>query len=213
MNIRRLPEGLINVIAAGEVIERPAAVVKELVENALDAGAMRIKIHLEDGGKSKISVVDDGSGLTRSDLFLAFERHATSKLDSDHLDSIRTLGFRGEALPSIAAVSRICFESRASYSEDPAWIVSYHGGVLFEDKPGTLQKGTIVTVRDLFYATPARLKFLRSERAEREAVVDHVKRLALAHPSVAFGLYSGGKKNFRLSQSPCLRFAGFFAGG
>ena len=174
--IRRLPETLVNRIAAGEVVERPASAVKELVENALDAGAGRVDIALRDGGKTSIIIADDGRGMTPEELELAIERHATSKLPDDDLVHIRTLGFRGEALPSIASVSRMAITSRAAGAQD-AWTIQIEGGLAARPEPASGPKGTRVEVRDLFYATPARLKFLRADRSETEAALD----LSLIH--------------------------------
>ena len=187
MTIRLLPDHLINRIAAGEVVERPASVVKELVENALDAGARRIEVVTAGGGKSLIRVADDGSGMRRADLLLAVARHCTSKLPSDDLSSIATLGFRGEALASIGAVARLSIHSRHA-SEEHGWCIEVEGGRLGEPKPASHAAGTQIEVRDLFFATPARLKFLRSDRAEAGAVTEVVRRLALAHPQVRFTL-------------------------
>jgi len=190
MTIRLLPPGLVNRIAAGEVIERPAAAVKELVENAIDAGARRIDVALRDGGRTLIAVTDDGCGMTRAELELAVERHATSKLPGDDLVNIATLGFRGEALPSIAAVARLEITSRAEGAEE-AWTIAVEAGEKQAMKPAALAGGTRITVRDLFYATPARLKFLKAERTEREHAVDVIHRLAMAHPEIAFSLADG----------------------
>jgi DNA mismatch repair protein MutL len=187
MPVRQLSNAVINRIAAGEVVERPASVVKELVENAIDAGARRIEIVTAAGGKSLIRVIDDGSGMTRTDLELAVERHCTSKLDEDNLFSIATLGFRGEALPSIGSVARLTISTRTREA-DSGWCVSVEGGAVAEPKPAAVSVGTIVDVRDLFFATPARLKFLKSDRAETNAITDIVRRLALAHPEVRFVL-------------------------
>ncbi|MEX2128291.1 MAG: DNA mismatch repair endonuclease MutL [Xanthobacteraceae bacterium] len=187
MPVRQLPEALVNRIAAGEVVERPASVVKELVENALDAGARRIEVVLSGGGSRLARVTDDGSGMSAADLALAVERHATSKLDGDDLDSIATLGFRGEALPSIGAVARLIITTRTRDAANASEI-SVDGGRKSAVKPGALGRGTRIEVRDLFYATPARLKFLKSERAETAAAVEAVRRLALARPDVAFTL-------------------------
>jgi DNA mismatch repair protein MutL len=187
MPIRQLPEGLINRIAAGEVVERPASVVKELVENALDAGASRIDVFTDGGGRRLIRVTDDGEGMRRADLALAVERHATSKLADDDLVSIRTLGFRGEALPSIGAVARLAITTRHA-GEPHAWAIEVDAGVKSEVKPAALGQGTRVEVRDLFYATPARLKFLKLDRTEAEAVREVVRRLAMSRPEVAFTL-------------------------
>src|SRR5258706_11277129 len=195
--LRLLPPTLVNRIAAGEVIERPAAAVKELVENSIDAGATRIEIVLHDGGKSLIQVTDDGGGMTRDELGLAIERHATSKLPSDDLLAINTLGFRGEALPSIGAVSRLAITSRPRGS-DSAWCIQVEGGDKREPAPASLGRGTRVEVRDLFYATPARLKFLKSTRAELDAAVDAVERLAMAHPAIGFTLSDGSRTPVKL---------------
>ena len=198
--IRRLEEGTINRIAAGEVVERPASAVKELVENALDAGAHRIQITIAEGGAALIIVEDDGEGMDADSLRLAVERHATSKLardaeGADDLTHIATLGFRGEALPSIGAVAKLAITSRTKTS--PAHVITVEGGVTAGPKPvGFLaggQNGTRVEVRNLFYATPARLKFLKSPRAESLAVIDVVKRLAMARPDVAFVLTDDGR--------------------
>ncbi len=187
MPVRQLSEGLINRIAAGEVVERPASVVKELVENALDAGARRIDILTDGGGRRLIRVADDGAGMTPDDLKLAVERHATSKMPDDDLLAIRTLGFRGEALPSIGAVARLAISTRQAGTPH-GWSINIEGGVKSGLKPAAITEGTRVEVRDLFYATPARLKFLKSDRAEAEAVRDAVRRLAMARPDVAFSL-------------------------
>ena len=185
MALRLLPPVIVNRIAAGEVIERPAAAVKELVENAIDAGAKRIEITLRDGGASLILVVDDGEGMSAEELDLAVERHCTSKLPDDDLQRIKTLGFRGEALPSIGAVSRLTIVSRKQGSSSAAGI-AVEGGAKGAVKPASHPPGTRVEVRELFYATPARLKFLKSPRAERDAAVDAVERLAMAYPAIAF---------------------------
>ena len=187
MPVRQLSETTVNRIAAGEVVERPASVVKELVENALDAGASRIDVLTDGGGRRLIRVADDGEGMTRADLTLAVERHATSKLADDDLVSIATLGFRGEALPSIGAVARLSIASRHN-SEPHAWSIEVAAGVKSELKPAALGEGTRVEVRDLFYATPARLKFLKLDRTEAEAVREMVRRLAMSRPDVAFTL-------------------------
>ena len=187
MPIRQLPEGIVNRIAAGEVVERPASVVKELIENALDAGATRIDILTDGGGRRLIQIADDGEGMVAIDLAIAVDRHATSKLPQDDLLDIRTLGFRGEALPSIGAVARLTITSRHA-SEPHAWSISVDAGRKSECKPAALGMGTLVEVKDLFYATPARLKFLKSERSETEAIRDVVRRLAMSRPDVAFTL-------------------------
>jgi DNA mismatch repair protein MutL len=191
MAVRQLPEGVVNRIAAGEVIERPAAAVKELVENALDAGAGRIDILIAAGGRRLIRVADDGSGMTRDDLALCVERHATSKLHDEDLLDIRTLGFRGEALPSIGAVARLTITTRHA-SEPHGWALTVDAGLKGDYRPAALAAGTRVEIEDLFAATPARLKFLKSDRAEAAAVAEVVKRLALSHPTVAFSLAEEG---------------------
>lgn len=196
MSLRRLPETLVNRIAAGEVIERPAAAVKELVENAIDAGARHIDVVLEDGGRLLICVTDDGCGMTPDELELAVERHATSKLPDDDLVDIRTLGFRGEALPSIGAVSRLSITSRAAGASE-AYAILIEGGRKEPPKPAALGVGTRIEVRDLFYATPARLKFLKTPRTEVDHAADAVKRLAMAHPEVAFSLADENRTRFR----------------
>jgi DNA mismatch repair protein MutL len=187
MPVRQLAENIVNRIAAGEVVERPASAVKELVENALDAGAARIQIVTDGGGRRLIRVTDDGGGMTRADLALSVERHATSKLPEDDLLAIRSLGFRGEALPSIGAVGRLAITTRHA-AEPHAWAIAVEGGDKSEPRPAALGAGTRVEVRDLFYATPARLKFLKSDRAEAEAVREVVRRLAMSRPDVAFTL-------------------------
>ncbi|MGQ3487379.1 DNA mismatch repair endonuclease MutL [Roseovarius pacificus] len=190
--IRQLDDAAINRIAAGEVVERPASAVKELVENALDAGARRIEVAYADGGKTLIRVSDDGCGIAPGDLPLALSRHATSKIDGSDLLNIHTFGFRGEALPSLGAVGRLTIISRTEGEE--AAEISVSGGQMGKVKPAALNGGTTVTLRDLFYATPARLKFMRTDRAEAQAITDIVKRLAMAEPFVAFTLrdVSGG---------------------
>ena len=187
MTIRQLSDHAINQIAAGEVIERPASVVKELVENALDAGAARIAVSTAAGGKTLIRVDDDGCGIPGEQLALAVERHCTSKLSEDDLFDIRSLGFRGEALPSIGAIARLAMTSRHA-TEPHAWTMRVEGGRKDGPAPASHAGGTQVEVRDLFFATPARLKFLKSDRAEGAAVTDVVRRLALANPSVRFEL-------------------------
>ncbi|MEH7830279.1 DNA mismatch repair endonuclease MutL [Gemmobacter sp. JM10B15] len=190
--IRQLDESAINRIAAGEVVERPASAVKELVENALDAGARRITVDYADGGKTLIRVTDDGCGMTADDLPLALSRHATSKIDGSDLLNIRSFGFRGEALPSLGAVGRLTITSRAEGFDGVSLTVE--GGRMGALRPAALGRGTVVELRDLFFATPARLKFMRSDRAEMGAIADVVKRLALAEPHVGFTLrdVSGG---------------------
>jgi DNA mismatch repair protein MutL len=185
MPLRQLPPVVVNRIAAGEVVERPASAVKELVENAIDAGAARIDVTLREGGQSLVIVADDGIGMSAEELALAVERHCTSKLPDDDLMRIDTLGFRGEALPSIGAVSRLSIASRKRGS-DSGWSIAVEGGAKAEAQPAALSPGTRVEMRDLFYATPARLKFLKSARAERDAIIDAVERLAMAYPGIGF---------------------------
>src|SRR6195256_3609093 len=189
MPIRQLPPIVVNRIAAGEVIERPAAAVKELVENAIDAGATRIDIRLREGGQALIAVADNGQGMSRDELALAVERHCTSKLPDDDLLEIRMLGFRGEALPSIGAVSRLRIASRpphGSEEAESAWEIAVEGGVKHAPVPAAHPPGSRVEVRALFFATPARLKFLKTARSERDQAVDTVRRLAMACPGIAF---------------------------
>jgi DNA mismatch repair protein MutL len=200
--IRRLPEAAINRIAAGEVIERPAAAVKELVENALDAGARRIDITIADGGKALIRVADDGSGIAPEQLPLALERHATSKTDGVDLLNIRSFGFRGEALPSIASVSRFSIASRQK-EQQQGWRITVNGGKTQKPEPVACKPGTTVEACDLFFATPARLRFLKTDRAETQAIVDVVKRLAMAEPAVEFTLTNTSRDASRtLFQAP-----------
>ena len=184
--IRQLDDSAINRIAAGEVVERPASAVKELVENAIDAGARRITVEYADGGKTMIRVTDDGCGIAPDDLALALSRHATSKIDGSDLLNIHTFGFRGEALPSLGAVGRLTITSRASGFDGAE--ITVDGGRMGEARPAALNSGTIVTLRDLFFATPARLKFLRTDRAEAQAIGDVIKRLAMSEPFVRFVL-------------------------
>ena len=199
--ILQLDEATINKIAAGEVVERPASVVKELVENAIDAGASRIEVITEGGGKNLIRVSDDGIGMTRQDLALAIQRHCTSKLDPDDLMDIRHLGFRGEALPSIGAVARLTIQTRHQ-SEPHAWEISVEGGRESPAKPTARTEGTRIEVSDLFFSTPARLKFLKSDRAENAAISDVIKRVALANPAIRFTLT--GSDRSRLDYASCI---------
>src|SRR5580693_2108849 len=185
MAIRLLPPVLVNRIAAGEVIERPAAAVKELVENAIDAGASRIDVSVKGGGQQLIAVTDNGGGMTAEELVLAVERHCTSKLPEDDLLRIASLGFRGEALPSIGAVSRMRITSRPP-GADSAWEIVVEAGRKPAPVPAAHPSGTRVEVRDLFFATPARLKFLKTPRTERDLAVDSVRRLAMAYPGISF---------------------------
>ena len=210
MPIRRLSEITINRIAAGEVIERPAAAVKELVENALDSGARRIEVILVGGGIERIEVIDDGCGIPSDELPLAIERHATSKLQDDALVRISTLGFRGEALPSIGAAARLSLISRPD-QQDSAWRIDVAGGVVTPARPVAGVKGTRAIVEDLFYATPARRKFLRAPRSEADAAERTVWRLALAAPNTAFRLVSDEKVMFDLpAQDATARVAALF---
>jgi len=197
MTIRILPPTLVNRIAAGEVVERPASVVKELVENAIDAGATRIDVTLEQAGKNRIVVQDNGKGMTREELELSVHRHATSKLPADDLLDIRYLGFRGEALPSIGSISRLTVTSRTKDAAN-AWSLHVEGGAIGNIQPAVLTQGTRVEVCDLFYATPARLKFLKSDRTEVSQALDIVTRLAMVHPDIAFSLISDEKSLFQV---------------
>lgn len=192
MSIRRLPEHLVNRIAAGEVVERPASALKELVENAIDAGATRIAVTLSQGGIAGIEVADDGAGMARSEIALALERHATSKLPDDSIDQVATLGFRGEALPSIASVARVTIESRVRGAD--GWSRVVDNGRLDGEGPAALPPGTRVMVEELFARVPARRKFLRSERSEYGACLDVVKRLAMARPDIGFTLDHDGRR-------------------
>ena len=188
--IRQLNETAINQIAAGEVVERPASAIKELVENAIDAGATRIDVDYADGGKRLIQVTDNGCGIAAEDLALAMSRHATSKIDGSDLLNIQSFGFRGEALPSLGAVGKLTLTSRTQAGSGAELQVM--GGKMSPPRPAAMQPGTRTTLRDLFYATPARLKFLRSDRAEAQAIADVVKRLAMAEPAIAFSLRDTG---------------------
>jgi DNA mismatch repair protein MutL len=217
MAIRILPPEAVNRIAAGEVIERPAAVVKELVENALDAGATRIVIRAEAGGLGLIRVEDDGEGIPKDELALAVERHATSKLRAEDdgavdLLNIATMGFRGEALPSIGSVARLTITSRRKGAGE-AWTIAVEGGVRDGIAPAALSAGTIVDVRDLFFATPARLKFMKSERSEAMAIADIVKRIAMARPDMAFTLELDGRTVLRLAPTSLQGRLGAILGG
>jgi DNA mismatch repair protein MutL len=193
MSIRRLPEHLVNRIAAGEVVERPASALKELVENAIDAGATRIAISLAGGGIEAIEVADDGCGMSAADMALALERHATSKLPDDAIEAVSTLGFRGEALPSIASVARLQVESRLRGGD--GWRRVVDNGALVDEGPAALPPGTRISVQELFARVPARRKFLRTPRAEYGACVDVVKRLAMARPDIGFSLDHDGRRS------------------
>jgi DNA mismatch repair protein MutL len=196
MTIRRLPEHLVNRIAAGEVVERPASAVKELVENAIDAGARRIRVTLEEGGIRLIAIEDDGCGMSADELRLAVQRHATSKLPDDALDCIESFGFRGEALPSIASVSCMTLLSRAR-GDAGGWQLIIDNGLTLGDAPAARDPGTTITVERLFEKLPARAKFLKSERSEVAAALDAIKRLAMAAPHVAFEVSNNGRALLR----------------
>ncbi|KZL27215.1 DNA mismatch repair endonuclease MutL [Pseudovibrio sp. Ad37] len=197
MAVRQLSDTTINRIAAGEVIERPASVVKELVENAVDAGATRIEIVTATGGKSLLRITDNGAGMTKGDLQLAVRRHCTSKLPEDDLMDIRTMGFRGEALPSIGAISRLEITTRHA-SEPHAWKIEVEGGQDNDIEPAALNSGTRVEVKDIFFSVPARLKFLKSDRAEATAITEIIKRIALANPTVRFSLSGSDRRQLEL---------------
>jgi DNA mismatch repair protein MutL len=197
MSIRRLPEDLVNRIAAGEVVERPASALKELVENAIDAGAERISIRLSDGGLAGIEVIDDGCGMAPEEIALALERHATSKLPDDAIDAVETLGFRGEALPSIASVSTLRIESRVRGAD--GWARTVDNGRLTGEGPAALPPGTRIKMEGLFDRVPARRKFLRSARAEYAACADVVKRLAMSRPEIGFTLEHDGRRIFSVA--------------
>ncbi|MEE2760038.1 MAG: DNA mismatch repair endonuclease MutL, partial [Pseudomonadota bacterium] len=198
MTIRLLPSTTVNRIAAGEVVERPASVIKELVENAIDAKSRSINIIIREGGRNYMSVADDGCGMEPHELPLAVERHATSKLANDNLFDITTLGFRGEALPSIGSVSRMEVTSRTRGAES-AFIITVEGGAKSDPAPAARGPGTTIEVRDLFFSTPARLKFLKAESTERGHTLDVIKRLAMAHPEIAFSLDDGDRNLFNLA--------------
>ena len=199
--IHRLPAAVANQIAAGEVVERPAAVVRELVENSIDAGASSVSVRVRGAGKSEIRVSDDGVGMSREDARLALERHATSKIESvDDLNAIGSLGFRGEALPSIASVSRFRLRTREQ-DADSGWEIGVEGGATVADKPAGMPPGTVVEVRDLFFNTPARRKFLRGEKTEAAHIVQAVSNLALSWPQIRFDLESGDRQVFALEPS------------
>jgi len=192
MSIRRLPEHLVNRIAAGEVVERPASALKEIVENAVDAGSRRIAIRISNGGLDRIEVSDDGCGMDSGEIALALERHATSKLPDDAIENVATLGFRGEALPSIASVARLSIDSRPQGRD--GWNRTVDNGVVVNEGPAALPPGTRVTVEQLFGKVPARRKFLRSAKAEYAACLDVIRRLAMAHPAIAFSMEHDGRR-------------------
>ncbi|MGI9407934.1 MAG: DNA mismatch repair endonuclease MutL, partial [Hyphomicrobiaceae bacterium] len=196
VTIRQLSASTINRIAAGEVIERPASVVKELVENAIDAGAQSIDVLVTDGGLSLIRIADDGSGMTGDELELAIERHATSKLSDEDLLNIHTLGFRGEALPSIGSIARLSIRSAVRSGQGAEIVVDR--GRKSAVQPAAQNPGTLIEVQDLFSATPGRLKFLKSERAENGAISDMLKRIAMSRPDIGFQLTSGGRVTMKL---------------
>ncbi len=198
MTLRILPDNLINQIAAGEVVERPSSVVKELIENALDAQADKIEVTLIDGGKSLIVVEDNGKGMTKDELELCVERHATSKLDDDNLFHITQFGFRGEALPSIGSVARLLIKSRHKGSDD-GWQIELAGGKKTGVMPAGISSGTRIEVRDLFYLTPARLKFLKTDAAEFGYCLDMIERLAMANPNVSFYVTHNDKQKLALN--------------
>jgi len=207
--IRILPDNLANQIAAGEVVERPASVIKELVENAIDAGAGRIQIDIELGGRRLMRVADDGSGMVRDDAILAFERHATSKIYSlDDLSAIATLGFRGEALASIASVAKVELTTKVANGIEATRVV-VEGGRLIDIKDAARDTGTTITVRDLFFNTPARRKFMRSEATENYHLTSIVTHYALAHPEIAFTLTNNGREVLRVSPAKDLRERAF----
>ena len=195
MKIRLLPANLVNQIAAGEVVERPASAMKELVENAIDAKASRIDVTLIEGGQALIRVADNGVGMNPDELALAIQRHATSKLPDDDLTHIRALGFRGEALPSIGAVARLSLTSRTKTASE-GWRLTVEGGAISQPEPAAHGDGSTIEVRDLFFATPARLKFLKSPRTEFQHARDALERLAMAHPEIAFSLSDGTRRAF-----------------
>ena len=199
MSIRRLPEHLVNRIAAGEVVERPASALKELVENAIDAGASRVAVVLTDGGLGRIEVADDGCGMSAADMALALERHATSKLPDEHIEAVTTLGFRGEALPSIASVARLTIESRVAGAE--GWTRMIDNGSLVREGPAALPPGTRIVVEDLFARVPARRKFLRSGRSEYAACLDILRRLAMARSDIIFTLEHDGRRTLAASRA------------
>ncbi len=204
MRIRRLSQSTVNRIAAGEVVERPASAVKELVENAVDAGATQVDVVFRGGGKSLIRVSDNGFGMSADELLVAVERHATSKIPDDDLVNITTLGFRGEALPSIGSVARLAITS-VSKGQKQAHAIAVTGGDVGDVSPASLNHGTEVEVRDLFYATPARLKFLKTDRSENAEALDVIRRLALAHPEVGFSFVTEEREWLRAPEAEITR--------
>ena len=197
MSLRLLPQNLINKIAAGEVIERPSAVIKELLENSIDAKASNISILIREGGQKLISVSDNGSGMTPSEISLAVERHATSKLPDDNLVDIKYFGFRGEALPAIGAVSNLQIVSRTK-ENDSGWKIDVNGGKISLPVPSSAVQGTTVKVSNLFFATPARLKFLKSPKSEQNRIIEIFKRICIAHPEISFKLSNENKELFNV---------------
>ena len=193
MGIRLLPQNLVNQIAAGEVVERPASAIKELIENAIDAGATQIDVHLENGGKTFFSVSDNGKGMSAEELPVAIQRHATSKLPTDDLLNINFLGFRGEALPSIASVAKMTLTSR-TMDDNTGWQLQVEGGKAGTPIPAPRAFGTTIEVRDLFYNVPARLKFLKSEQSEQAAIREVFDRLAMGNPEITFSLATDNRK-------------------
>ncbi|MBV5325816.1 MAG: DNA mismatch repair endonuclease MutL, partial [Rhodospirillaceae bacterium] len=210
-SIHLLPDLLISQIAAGEVVERPASVLKELLENALDAGSTAIQIQLEEGGVKLIRITDDGCGIAKDELALALTRHATSKIASlDDLERVATLGFRGEALASVASVARLTLTSRQMTAAH-AWRLSAEAHA--QPEPAALSAGTVIEMRDLYYNTPARRKFLKSEATEFAHCAEALKRVALAHPAVAFTLSHNGRVSLHLPKSDARTRAGAILGG
>ena len=199
--IHELATVLADQIAAGEVVERPASVVKELVENAIDANSTQIDIYVKEAGIKEVTVIDNGEGIAAEDVPLAFFRHATSKIkDRQDLFQVNTLGFRGEALPSIASVADVCLET-ALQTETQGTFYHVRGGEVTAHKPAAMRQGTKITVTDLFYNTPARLKYLSSLQTELAAISDIVNRLALSHGEIAFALYNNGKKILQIGRA------------
>ena len=203
--IKKLPENLINQIAAGEVIERPSSALKELLENSIDAGSTEIEIFITDGGKSLIEVVDNGRGMTANDLKMCLQRHATSKITDGDLVNINSLGFRGEALPSIGSIAEISIDSH-DMSENESWNISVINNTLQGIVPSTIREGTKVTIRDLFSKVPARLKFLKTNGTEVRYCREIVKHLAMSHPNIAFSFSIDAKRNFYWNKSKEINF-------
>ena len=200
MNIRLLPDNVVNQIAAGEVVERPASVIKELVENSIDAGATRIEIAVKNGGASLISIADNGCGMDKADLAMSIQRHATSKMDDEDLFSINTFGFRGEALASISSIAKVSIRSKVSGGND-AWELKIEAGKQEEIIPAALNEGTKIEVRDLFFSTPARLKFLKADTTELRYIKDAIEKIAMANPDVSIYLINNDKKSMSFEAS------------